>query len=137
MSVPNRHATFVLQLFANEGPLLERQLQHTLDKLGPGAATRMERALEQLLRSGDVLTADSPVTYYVAPAQLRCIRSNPATFQLIGHPGAENVLKLYGEVSGPDSQGIRRFTLTRDVDDIKATLAKFGISVGGIDDESD
>lgn len=137
MTALNRHATFILQLFANEGPLLDRQLQDVFDGLGAGAATRMESALQQLLQTGNVLMVDSPLTYYVAPARLQYKHSNPLTFELIGHPGAEQLLRFHGDVVGPDLHGVRHFISTTDGDNLESHLAKFGISVGGITRESD
>lgn len=132
----SRHTTFLLQLLANEGPLAHRQLQNILNRLGPGAAIRMEQALGRLVRTGNVLMTDPPGIYNVAPARLLYKRDNPPTFELVGHPGAEQLLRLYGDVVGPNGDGVRHFTLTEDVRNLGKHLAKFGISIGGPASES-
>lgn len=133
----SKHAAFLLQLLANEGPLPERGLHDIFERLGPGAAIRMEDALRRLIRTGNVLAVDSPLTYYVAPARLLYKQADPPTFELVGHPGAEQLLRFYGKVVGPDPQGVRHFILTADLDDLERRLAEFGISVGGMTREPD
>lgn len=124
-----QHCMYLLDLFVYDGPLARHQLDHRFNSLGPQTATRMEQALESLVRSGDVLMNRRPSLFYVAPAHLVPTREAPGTYRLIGHPGANAILRNYGTVHGPRDDGKRHFVTSLSIDELVAQLSQFGITI--------
>ena len=133
----SRHYSFLLDLLAQQGPLTRGDLERLFERMGTDASEHMWRALRRLVESGNVLEGQSPPVYFVAPAVLVELRKNAGEYALIGHPGAANILKFYGEVAPPSQDGARLFRSKHSVDSLERLLADFGISVRRAKHESD
>jgi hypothetical protein len=125
----SRHCSFLLDLLALEGPHTKQQLEQIFAQLGEGASSLMEQALRLLVNSGSVLEDENSTVYFVAPARLIPRDQNAGSYMLLGHPGAENILRYYGKIMGPDERGVRRFFSKTPVQSLERRILDFGISI--------